>query len=335
MNNRVADKVRLVLAGLSALACALLALSCASGRADPPATFSIGTTTSEVNGLILIAEEQGYFRRQGLDVVHQIYPSGVAALEGVFSGEVNLATGSEFAFADQVLAGQDLGILAAINRSTLEYLVARADRGIRTLADLEGKRIGVPLGSRPEFALDRFLLFRGLADAQVVLVDVPVQESVEALVSGDVDAVAAWQPYIDRIQEQMGDGVVLWSVQEDQPSYTLVMGTTGWITAHPDIARRFLQALVQAERYVAAEPAAAQELIRDRVDYSEAYMASIWPDHTLSLVLDQPLVVALEDQARWIIEREYGPGREMPDFVGLIYVDGLKAVKPEAVGIIQ
>ncbi|HSJ52127.1 MAG TPA: aliphatic sulfonates ABC transporter substrate-binding protein, partial [Anaerolineae bacterium] len=72
-------------------------MSCGRDFAGPAVSISVGITPSEVNMLILIAQDQGYFARNGLDITTQIYPSGVAGLGGLAEHEVDLATGSEFA----------------------------------------------------------------------------------------------------------------------------------------------------------------------------------------------------------------------------------------------
>jgi NitT/TauT family transport system substrate-binding protein len=315
----------------------MLFVTCACQRdyRGAVASVTIGTTTSEVNALVLIAEDQGYFAGNGLKVVHKIYPSGVAAIDGLLNHEVDLATGSEFAFANEVLSEQDIRTIGAISRSSIEYLVGRVDRGIENLSDLKGRTIGVPLGSRPEFALDRFLFLRGIDTTEVTLVDVPVNESVQALASGKVDAVAAWQPYIDRLRDQMGAQVVSWSVQEDQPSYTLVMTRGKWTEENGPAIARFLKSLVQAERFVADDPDAARSFVQTELNYDKDYMADVWPSYRFSVTLDETLVVVMEDQARWIIGRQLIPEQETPNFVNSIYVDGLVEVRPAAVSIIR
>jgi NitT/TauT family transport system substrate-binding protein len=338
MHNHPHMLKRFVAAGIACgltLIVVFTACSCQRGYSAPIASISLGSTASEVNTLIVIAQDHGYFTENGLNVIHKIYPSGVAAIDGLLNHNVELATGSEFAFAGEVLMQQDISTIAAINRSSIEYLVGRIDRGIEDIADLKGTTIGVPLGSRPEFALDRFLYFRGIDASQGTLVDVPVNRSVEALVNGTVDAVAAWQPYIDRIKEQMGRQVVSWSVQEDQPSYTLVMCRGEWTAENGDVIVRFLKSLVQAETYVADNPEAARAFVQEELHYDADYMASVWPDYRFSVMLDQPLVVAMEDQARWIIGRDPAAEKQTPNFVDYIYTDGLEVVEPAAVSIIR
>ena len=310
-------------------------VSCEGDYSGPLESISIGRTTSEVNSLILIAEDQGYFVSNGLDVAHRIYASGVAAVGGMLNREVDLATGSEFAFAGGVLSGENIRTIGVISRSSVEYLVGRTDSGINDVADLKGKRIGVPLKSRPEFSLDRFLLLRGINSSEVTLVNVPVNQSVDALVNREVDAVTAWQPYIDRIRDRMGNALIVWKTQEEQPSYSLVMCTAQWTADNPELVKRFLESLVQAESYVMNHPGSAKAIIQEKLNYDDAYMDSVWPDYRFSVLLDQSLIAAMEDEARWMISANLTVEKETPDFVNYIYLDGLEAVKPEAVNIIR
>jgi NitT/TauT family transport system substrate-binding protein len=312
-----------------------IGLSCKSGDSWQVATVSVGTTISEVNSLILIAQEKGYFTDNGIALTQKIYSSGIAALDGMFNHEVDLATGSEFAFVGEVLSEKHIRTISAISRSSIEYLVGRVDRGIKTLANLRGKSIGVPLGSRPEFALDRFLFFHNIDPSTVNLVNVPVSKSVDALTNGEVDAIASWQPYIDQIKNKMGEEVVSWDVQEDQPSYTLVMCTEEWTAENPELIIRFLKSLTQAESYVQGNPVEAEALIQQRLNYDISYMDAVWHDYSFSVSLDQALVVAMEDQARWIIGKDYSSGKQTPNFMSYIYVEGLEEIKPEAVNVVH
>jgi NitT/TauT family transport system substrate-binding protein len=43
----------------------------------------------------------------------------------------------------------------------------------------------------------------------------------------------------------------------------------------------------------------------------------------------------MEDEARWMIKNNLTRERAIPDFTNYIYLDGLKAIKPEVVNIIR
>jgi NitT/TauT family transport system substrate-binding protein len=69
-----------------------------------------------------------------------------------------------------------------------------AKPGIKTVADLKGKKIGVEKGFVDHLLLLQGLKSAGLTDKDVKLVDMKTDEAPQSLKSGSVDAVAAWQP---------------------------------------------------------------------------------------------------------------------------------------------
>ena len=69
-----------------------------------------------------------------------------------------------------------------------------AKPGIETVKDLKGKKIGVEVGFVDHLLLLKALEANGMTEKDVTLVNVPTQETPKAFASGDVDAIAAWQP---------------------------------------------------------------------------------------------------------------------------------------------
>jgi NitT/TauT family transport system substrate-binding protein len=303
-----------------------------SGKVE---TITIGRNPNETNSLLFIAEAWGLFATNGIQVVFKNYLSGAAAAEGLLKGEVDLATCAEFVTVGKVLKNENIRIITGINKFENVYIVGRIDKGIRSIADLKGKRIGLPRGTSPEFYLGRFLELRGLNIRQVNLVDVSPAQSVEALASGNVDAVAVFQPYPFRIKKKMGDQVVIWPAQSGQMAYFTVIGKDTWLGNHREAVIRLLKSLVQAENYLAGHPEEAKAMVKKRLQYEEAYINTIWGEHRFSVSLDQGLIVAMEDEARWMIRNGLTPEKNMPDFLAHIYIDGLKKVKPAAVNIIR
>jgi NitT/TauT family transport system substrate-binding protein len=64
-------------------------------------------------------------------------------------------------------------------------------------------------------------------------------------------------------------------------------------------------------------------------------MDILWSESLFSISLDQSLIVTMEDEARWMIKNNLTSEKQIPDFLGYIYEDALKAIKPEAVNIIR
>ena len=68
---------------------------------------------------------------------------------------------------------------------------------------------------------------------------------------------------------------------------------------------------------------------------SGTYTDAVWPEPQFSLSLDQSLIAAMEDEARWMIKNNLTTEKQVPNFLDYIYEDGLKAINPEAVNIIR
>jgi NitT/TauT family transport system substrate-binding protein len=86
-------------------------------------------------------------------------------------------------------------------------------KNIRSLPDLEGKRIAVELGTIAHFTVLKALEKAGLDVSQVQLVNLGLDESVEAFKNGEVDAVGSFEPSMSEVARQ-GDGYVLFSSRE-------------------------------------------------------------------------------------------------------------------------
>jgi NitT/TauT family transport system substrate-binding protein len=296
--------------------------------------ITIGAPPLEQNALIYIAGDQRLFARNGLNIAIKDYDSGVTAVNGMLKGEVGIAETAEFPFVRAVFQKEQICLIACNDKFENDYIVGRKDRRINKVSDLKGKRIGVSLKTINEFYLGRFLGLNGINMQEVALVDIKPAQFVSAISAGDVDAIIAWQPYISRIQKEV-NGVVVWPAQGAQAVYGVLVCSRGWLTPHTDAVKRFLKSLAEAEDYLVHHPEEAKAIVRKRLNYDDSYMARIWPQHRFSLSLDQTLVVAMKDEAQWMININLTSEKTMPDFMNNIHLDVLKAVKPEAVSIIR
>ena len=303
-----------------------------SGKVE---TVTIGATPIELNALIYVADEHRFFTNNGVRAVFKDYDTGVAAVDGLLKGEVDIALTTEFVLVGKSLQKHDLLDLATIDKSMLFYIIARTDRGIKTTTDLKGKRIGVPRQTITEFYLGRMLELNGMRLQQVTMVDTKASDPAGAIAGGNVDAIVTWEPHVTQIRHQMGNTVIIWPAQSGQVSFWSVASTPGWIKQHPDLVSRFLRSLAQTEEYIIQNPAEAKAILQKRLKLDDTYIATVWSQNQFSLSLDQALILAMEDEARWMIKNNLTSEKQIPDFVNYIYLDGLKAVKPEAVKIIQ
>ncbi|MDD3135426.1 MAG: ABC transporter substrate-binding protein [Methanoregula sp.] len=300
-----------------------------------PESVTLGVSPFQTSTLIWIAEDQGYFAANGLNVTIRSYDAGLYAVNALIAGDVDIATASEFVFVKKILSGQNLSAVGCIAKTEDEYIVARKDRGIVTVTDLKGKKIGTSKGTNAEFYLGRFLSLNGISPANVTIVDRTPPQLVDAITTGDLDAVTVWEPYSYTAEKNLGASAVSFPAQAGQSYYWLLVTRPDYGKAHPEVITRLLHSFVQAETFVERHPEKAQEIVRNRLHYDPEYTATIWTESQFALSLDQSLVIAMEDESRWLMNNNITPKSAMPVFLDYLNRQGLDTVKPESATIIR
>ncbi len=327
----------LILVFLAMVSCGLGLSACSSGSdSGKLETLTVAMVPTELNALFYVAEAQRLFAATGLHVtLKEDYDSGASAAAGMLNGEADIALAAEFPVVRQVFSKKDITSFGTITKYENTYIIWRTDSGIKTIQDLRGKKVGVTLKTISEFYLGRTLELNGINIQQVTLVDTRAPDSEKAIAGREVDAVATWEPWAARTSQRMGKDAITMPLQSGQYAYWNLVSTSGWINKHPNMIKRLVQSLVQAESYLASHQSEAKAIVRKRMNFDDAYLEIIWQRYQFSVSLDQSLILAMEDEARWMIKNSLTQEKQVPDFMKYIYVDGLRAVKPEAVKIIR
>ena len=297
--------------------------------------IDFGTVPTAATTLIYIAQDQKLFKANQLTVKIKNYDTGIATTDALLKGELDIAWVAEFPFVRRTFDKEKISIIAVVGRFDEQQFFGRKDRGINTVADLKGKIIGIPKNTIAEFYLGRFLELNGLNIRDVSVVDVLPPKSIAAITSGSIDGVVAWDPYSSQIRTQLTDEAVAFPIQSNQPGYGAVAGRNDWINGHAEVIKRFLKSLAQAEDFLIRNPAAAKAIVQEWLKSDTVFTEKIWSENQFYLSLDLSLIIAMEDEARWMIANGLTSEEQVPDFLNYIYEDGLKAVKPEAVSIIR
>jgi NitT/TauT family transport system substrate-binding protein len=299
----------------------------------PVEKVTIAAAEYLTGALVYVAEDQGFFEQNGLEVTIKGYGSGKACADALIAAEADISTSADNVFVSNSFEHADLRVLGTVATKQIKKLVARKDKGIATINDLRGKKIGVTKRSGAEFQLGVFLVFNGISQQDVELVDLRPQEMIGAISNGDADAVFVWDPYLYNIEKELGENAISWSGGED--FYFLLLTKEDWLDKNPAAAERFMKSMLEAEDYIRDNSEKAKEFAKDRFDYESDYMDYSWPHQEFDVILEQAMLILFEDQARWRIEHGLADATKVPNYLNFIYLDALGAVKPEAITIIR
>ncbi|MGK5094163.1 NrtA/SsuA/CpmA family ABC transporter substrate-binding protein [Deltaproteobacteria bacterium TL4] len=267
-----------------------------------------------------VALEKGYFEKEGLDIKLKSYPNGASTLKAVSQGITNFGVSSETPFMHSALNGENIVALATmITAQNHLAVVARKDRGILKPEDLKGKTIGVTIGTNGEYFIDLVLLLNGILKNEIKTVHVEPAQMVEALMKGDVDAIATWNPQMYKAQKKLGTEGITFKAEGLYTPLFLLTARRDYATANPSITKRVLRALINAGTFIHDHPEDSRKLVAPYIQMDEALLKELSATYQFKVSLEQSLLVTLEKQSEWAIQRGLTPQTEVPNY--LDYID--------------
>jgi len=198
MSNR-----RTSLAVMLLLAAVILAVPGCKKHDAPDAAASPAGETNKIRvgyiGLtceapIFSAVEKGFFKEEGLDV-ELVRCQWATYKDALALGRFDVTHHLVMYFLKPIEQGLDVKFTGGIHRGCLRVQAA-VDGKIRSIADLRGKRIGVPgMGTPPFIFANRVLGANGIDPSkEITWLVFPAGELGLALSKGEVDAIADSEP---------------------------------------------------------------------------------------------------------------------------------------------
>ena len=303
----------------------------------PMEKITFGVDFSVISAPVWVAENRGYFQKEGLDVEIKDYSSGRTALVDMLEkGNLDMVTVAQTPVMYNSFSKNNYAIIAAMACSYEDVLLLAArENGIETSSDLKAKKIGTPVGSSGHFFLGLFLIQNGLSISDVTVIDIDAPELPKALSDGRVDAIAIWQPHIHNAQKLLARKALLLPSKNLYREDFYIVSNKIFIKNNAAALKKFLKAIDRAENFIRENKEEAINIVSARLRLERETVASIWNGYEFKMFLDQTILADLEAEARWAIRNKYTTATSIPDYLNFIYPDALEAIKPEAVQIIR
>lgn len=272
---------------------ALPAVVRAQALEKPKLTIAVGGKNLLYYLPLTIAESQGYFKAEGLDVTIADFAGGSRALQAVVGGSADVVSGAfEHTLNMQakgqpmrafVLQGRAPQIVLGINPKTMP--------NFKSVADLKGRKIGVTAPGSSTNVMANFVLAKaGLKPSDVSIIGVGAGNgAVAAMRAGQIDAISNLDPVITLLQRS-GDLKVVSDTRVVAEADKVFGGPMpagclyaplAFVEKNPATAQALTNAMVRAAKWIQAAGAgdiikAVPEsyLLGDRAVYIDAFMAS-------------------------------------------------------------
>lgn len=225
------------------------------------------------------AQQQGFYRDEGLDVEIIEGSKDLPPLQQVLTGQADYAIGDSEILVSRV-SGKPLVAMAAVFQHSPYVLLSLSEHGIYQPEDLIGKRIMMS-GDQGGLQFKAMLLKQHLDIKQMTIV--PHSWRLQDLIEGKVDVVSAYAMDEPVQLQQMGYSPAIISNQGYGVDFygDILFTTERELAMHPDRAEAFLRATKKGWAYafnhkermateIAAMPGVAQRGINEQTLLQEA-----------------------------------------------------------------
>ncbi len=184
---------------------------------------------------------------QGVGVKWTEFPAGPVLLEGLNVGSIDFGTVGEAPPIFAQAAGANLVYVGNEPASPAsEAIVVPKGSGLRTLADLKGKKIALNKGSNVHYLLLKALEKAGVAYADIQPVFLPPADARAAFERGSVDAWAIWDPFLAAAEKQLG-ARVLADGKGLVANYQFYLASRTYAEKNPEILRIVLDEVAKVD----------------------------------------------------------------------------------------
>ena len=132
---------------------------------------------------------------------------------------------------------------------------------VADLEALQGKKIGIAMGTGSEIFWRRVVEKRGWKVADFTMVNVEAPEMLAATERGDIDGFAVWEPWPTRTLMAVKGTKVLQTAEGIYNNINFVYMNRGWIEKNEDTGVRFIRALVEANDLIGKDRPAATAMV--------------------------------------------------------------------------
>ena len=147
-----------------------------------------------------------------------------------------------------------------IGAPSAEAIIVPEESPIRSVADLKGRTVGVSRGSGCHFVLAAALKRAGLSFSDIKPAYLQAPEGLAAFGQGSLDAWVIWDPFL-AIAQGKRPVRVLADATGLSSYHRYYLANDSFVAEHPRVVAAVYEALVEAGRWVKAEPEAAVALL--------------------------------------------------------------------------
>src|SRR5438445_5548075 len=228
------------------------AIAALSPRAEAQTTVKEIRIGYQKTGVLVIARQQAVlekrFAAKQIGIKWIEFTSGPPLLEAMSTGSVDLGAVGDTPPIFAQAANANVGYVAGSRITNGQGILVSANSGIRSIADLKGKRVGFTKGSSAHNVVIATLEKAGLTYEDITPVYLTPPDAGPAFANGSIEAWAIWDPYF-AIGERRQNGRVLINAHEVAKTNSFYLANRDFANTHVPETREVIDGLAEAARW--------------------------------------------------------------------------------------
>ena len=220
--------------------------------------------TLAVDGQMWLADSMGLWKKNGLNPEFIQFQTGLELFQAMSGGSIDvLSTGA--VVSNFPARGQGKVFLINDIEFATAQLWVHPEAGIKTIADLKGKKISTTTGTTAHVFLDNALRANGIAPGDVQIVNQRMQDAVTAFISGAVPAVALWVPFNVAVKKRVPTAKMLVDASAYYPKAAIVDGWAArndFYDSNKEALSRIINVWIEANDFMVNNPDKAVEILQ-------------------------------------------------------------------------
>ncbi|HPG41121.1 MAG TPA: NrtA/SsuA/CpmA family ABC transporter substrate-binding protein [bacterium] len=301
--------------------------------------LTVGIQISPAMTLIMIAEDEGFFDKAGVDVEIKEFTAGKFALQAFLGGSIDVAVSGEVPVTLSTLQGNKFRVLAQVVERTINEcrVVVRKEEGLDTPESYFGtkkRKLSTSFGGGPEFFTYNFLRKHSIADDQVDLISQRPEDMPAALSNGTVDAISIFDPFARIAEIQMGEIGQTFTDEDIYSELYVVDVMQKTIDEKSELLKAFIKGLYDAQFFIREHPEESKEILIKYTKLDKQIVDDIWDNFVFKPTLNHYFIDYTTAEAYWAIEKGTFPAdTRIPNFKDMIYPDFLQCIDSACVTI--
>jgi sulfonate transport system substrate-binding protein len=234
------------------------AIAALSSRAEAQASLKKIRIGYQKTGVLVIARQQAVlekrFAGRQIGIKWIEFTSGPPLLEAMSTGSVDLGAVGDTPPIFAQAANANIVYVAGSPITNGQGILVPANSGIRSIADLKGKRVGFTKGTSAHNVVIATLEKAGLTYEDITPVYLTPPDAGPAFANGSIEAWAVWDPYF-AIGEKRQNGRILVNAYEVDKTNSFYLANRDFANTHVRETREVIDGLAEAARWAEANRA--------------------------------------------------------------------------------